>query len=122
MTVFDERADVFSHTGGVHQAGLATNHQIEASFIDIGRHNALDKLFGFILLNKFPVKDYCILFSGRISSEVILKVSKIGSGILLAKSAPTDLALKLANDLQITAVGFIRNTSLNVYTHEGRIE
>lgn len=122
MDDFDKKADVFSQTGGVHQAGLASNHQIAATFIDIGRHNALDKLFGFILLNKLSVRDYCVLFSGRISSEVILKVSKIGSGILLAKSAPTDLALKLARDLQITAVGFIRKSSLNVYTHECRIE
>lgn len=122
MQEFDDQAEVFNHTGGVHQAGLASNHQIKAAFIDIGRHNALDKLFGFILLNKLSVKEYCILFSGRISSEVILKVSKIGAGILLAKSAPTDLALKLASDLQITAVGFIRNSSLNVYTHENRIQ
>ncbi|XKF65565.1 formate dehydrogenase accessory sulfurtransferase FdhD [Virgibacillus necropolis] len=122
MKEFDDQAEVFGETGGVHQAGLATEKQINAAFIDIGRHNALDKLFGHILLHKLSVKDYCILFSGRISSEVILKVSKIGVGILLAKSAPTDLALKLARDLQITAVGFIRNASLNVYTHENRIQ
>lgn len=122
MKEFDDQANVFDQTGGVHQAGLASGHHIKAAFIDIGRHNALDKLFGYILLNELSVKNYCILFSGRISSEVILKVSKIGVGILLAKSAPTDLALKLARDLQITAVGFIRNRSLNVYTHEYRIQ
>ncbi|ASK64448.1 formate dehydrogenase family accessory protein FdhD [Virgibacillus phasianinus] len=121
MQEFDNKANVFSQTGGVHQAGLATSANIETTFIDIGRHNALDKLFGYILLNKLPARDFCILFSGRISSEVVLKVSKIGAGILLAKSAPTDLALKLADDLQITAVGFIRNNSLNVYTHGYRI-
>lgn len=121
MRKFDEQADAFNRTGGVHQAGVASGHHINNTFIDIGRHNALDKLYGYILLNKLNVNDYCILFSGRISSEVILKVSKIGAGILLAKSAPTDLALKLARDLQITAVGFIRNNSLNVYTHENRI-
>lgn len=121
MGHFDDAAEEFNLTGGVHQAGLATKHTINKTFIDIGRHNALDKLFGYIILNKLSSRNYCILFSGRISSEVILKVSKIGSGILLAKSAPTDLALKLAEDLQITAVGFIRNDRLNVYTHENRI-
>ncbi|WP_430786321.1 formate dehydrogenase accessory sulfurtransferase FdhD [Virgibacillus flavescens] len=121
MSQFDEASEVFNLTGGVHQAGLASNHTIKRTFIDIGRHNALDKLFGYIILNKLHARNYCILFSGRISSEVILKVSKIGSGILLAKSAPTDLALKLAEDLQVTAVGFIRNDRLNVYTHGNRI-
>lgn len=71
--------------------------------------------------NRISLKDKCILFSGRISSEVILKVSKIGTGLLIAKSAPTDLALKLADDLQITATGFVRDSKLNVYTHEVRV-
>ncbi|MFC4556901.1 formate dehydrogenase accessory sulfurtransferase FdhD [Virgibacillus kekensis] len=106
---------------GVHQAALASQDEFLTSYIDIGRHNALDKLYGHILLNRILLKDKCILFSGRISSEVILKVSKIGAGILVAKSAPTDLALKLANDLNITAVGFVRGSSLNVYTHQERI-
>ena len=88
---------------------------------DIGRHNALDKLFGYCLQHKVPLGDKIIAFSGRISSEVLLKASKIGVGILLSKSAPTDLALSLAEDLGITAVGFIRGNSLNVYTHPHRV-
>ena len=121
MEEFDSVSDIFSRTGGVHQAALATNDGMIKAFIDIGRHNALDKLYGYILKNHIPLKDTCILFSGRISSEVVLKVSKIGIGLLLAKSAPTDLALKLAHDLQITAVGFVRRDKLNIYTHEYRI-
>lgn len=121
MEKFDAIAETFDRTGGVHQAALASNNKIISSFIDIGRHNALDKLYGFILQNKLSMKDKCILFSGRISSEVVLKVSKIGSGMLLAKSAPTDLALKLADDLQITAIGFVRENKLNVYTHDSRM-
>ncbi|MFB4169539.1 formate dehydrogenase accessory sulfurtransferase FdhD [Virgibacillus sp. JSM 102003] len=121
MKEFDSRSEVFDRTGGVHQAALASGDKIIASYIDIGRHNALDKLYGYILRNRLTLKNKCILFSGRISSEVVLKVSKIGAGLLVAKSAPTDLALKLADDLQITAVGFARDTSLNVYTHENRV-
>lgn len=121
MQQFDTEADIFGRTGGVHQAAIATKNQMMVSFIDIGRHNALDKLYGYILKNHLSLKNTCILFSGRISSEVVLKVSKIGVGVLLAKSAPTDLALKLANDLHITAVGFVRKDKLNVYTHEHRV-
>lgn len=121
MNKFDKNAEVFERTGGVHQAALASTDEIIASYIDIGRHNALDKLYGHIMENRISLKDKIILFSGRISSEVILKVSKIGVGILVAKSAPTDLALKLADDLQITAIGFVRDSSLNVYTHEKRV-
>ncbi|MEN1970334.1 formate dehydrogenase accessory sulfurtransferase FdhD [Lentibacillus sp. N15] len=121
MGRFDETADTFGRTGGVHQAALANGTEIICAFIDIGRHNALDKLYGYILEHHLTLRDKCILFSGRISSEVVLKVSKMGIGILLAKSAPTDLALKLAVDLKITAVGFIRESKLNIYTHEERI-
>ena len=67
------------------------------------------------------MKDKLIAFSGRIFSEVLLKAAKIGVGIILSKSAPTDLALGFADELGITAVGFIRGNGLNVYTHQDRI-
>ena len=67
------------------------------------------------------MKDKIIVFSGRISSEVLLKAAKIGVGIVLSKSAPTNLALDLAEELGITAVGFIRGQGFNVYTHQERI-
>jgi len=64
--------------------------------------------------------DKIIVFSGRISSEILLKVAKMGCEVILSKSAPTSLALELAEDLGITTVGFIRNDSCNVYTHPQR--
>ncbi len=112
---------VFQETGGVHNAALCTPDELIISRTDIGRHNALDKLYGYSLLNRLPVRDKVIVFSGRISSEVLLKAAKLGVGIVLSKSAPTDLAIKLAEDLNITAVGFIRGTSFNVYSHHHRI-
>jgi len=111
----------FHNTGGVHNAIIGTPEGMLVAMTDIGRHNALDKLFGHCLLNRIPTSDKVIAFSGRLSSEVVLKAAKIGSGVILSKSAPTDLALKLADDLGITCVGFIRRGEMNVYTHAERI-
>ncbi|ANE49111.1 formate dehydrogenase [Paenibacillus swuensis] len=115
-----ESAD-FEQTGGVHNAALCGSDGLFLVRSDIGRHNALDKLYGYCLLHRISMRDKVIAFSGRMSSEVVLKAAKMGAGILLSKSAPTDLALKLANDLNITTVGFIRGNRLNVYTHPERI-
>src|SRR5699024_3079125 len=88
---------------------------------DIGRHNTLDKIYGYILENSIPIHDKVIVFSGRISSEVLLKISKIGIGVIISKAAPTDLALELAHDLGITAIGFTRGHKMNIYTHPERV-
>lgn len=122
MNQLQEESMQFKKTGGVHNAALGTVDDILSVRTDIGRHNALDKIYGDILKNRTPLKDKVVVFSGRISSEVLLKVSKIGIGILLSNSAPTDLALKLAKDLGITTIGFVRNDKMNVYTHPERIE
>ncbi|WP_256762477.1 formate dehydrogenase accessory sulfurtransferase FdhD [Cohnella sp. WQ 127256] len=111
----------FHVTGGVHNAALCDNDGLMEVRMDIGRHNALDKLFGHSIRNRLQSKKQLIVFSGRLSSEVVLKVAKIGCPILLSKSAPTDLALQLAEDLGITCVGFIRSDNMNVYTHSHRI-
>lgn len=121
MKEFHEKARLFKRTGGVHQASIASEAGLISTFTDIGRHNALDKLFGYMIKNHIKCTDQIVLFSGRISSEVLLKVSKMGIGFLLSKSAPTDLALKLAEDLNITAIGFVRDERMNVYTHPERL-
>lgn len=121
MKEMQQSADTFHHTGGVHNAALCDVNGIILSRMDIGRHNALDKIYGYCLRNAISIKDKIIVFSGRISSEILLKVAKIGCEIILSKSAPTELALQLAEDLGITTIGFIRNHSLNVYTHPERV-
>ncbi|MFB9860535.1 formate dehydrogenase accessory sulfurtransferase FdhD [Salinicoccus siamensis] len=113
---------VFKKTGGIHNASLGTKDGAFLHRGDIGRHNALDKLYGHCLRNRISVKDKVLIFSGRISSEVLTKAAKIGVGIVLSKSAPTNLAIKMAEDLNITAVGFIRGDSFNIYSHPWRIE
>lgn len=115
------RAELFRQTGGVHSAALCDPKQILLARCDIGRHNALDKIYGHCLKQGMNLENKVIVFSGRISSEILLKVAKIGCEVILSKSAPTALALELAEDLGITTVGFIRSDSCNVYTHPRRI-
>lgn len=116
-----DRSPEFERTGGVHNAALATPTDLLLIRTDIGRHNALDKVFGAMLRSNIPAKEKLVVFSGRISSEVLLKVSKMGIGIILSKSAVTDLAVKLADELGITVVGFLRGDRMNIYTHPDRI-
>lgn len=121
MRDMQDSAETFKETGGVHNAALCDVNGIVLSRMDIGRHNALDKIYGYCLQNNISIQDKIIVFSGRISSEILLKVSKIGCEIVLSKSAPTDLALQLADELGITTVGFVRQNTLNIYTHKERI-
>nr|WP_263314943.1 formate dehydrogenase accessory sulfurtransferase FdhD [Mammaliicoccus sp. Marseille-Q6498] len=113
---------IFKQTGGLHNAAISDGNEFYEHRSDIGRHNALDKLYGYCIQQDIPVRNKVLIFSGRISSEILIKAAKIGVGIILSKSAPTNLAIELANDLNITAVGFIRDGSFNVYSHAERIE
>lgn len=121
MEMMQESSTIFQETGGVHNAALCDDNGIVVARTDIGRHNALDKIYGYCLKNSITLEDKVIVFSGRISSEVLLKVAKIKCGVVLSKSAPTELALRLAQELGITAVGFIRKKALNIYTNPERI-
>ncbi|WP_462413534.1 formate dehydrogenase accessory sulfurtransferase FdhD [Neobacillus sp. Marseille-QA0830] len=121
MEEMQKSATVFQKTGGVHNAALCDRNGMILSRMDIGRHNALDKIYGYCLKNKLPIQDKIIVFSGRISSEILLKVAKIGCEMVLSKSAPTELALQLADQLGITTIGFVRGRSLNVYTYPDRL-
>src|SRR5699024_7801502 len=97
MESLQSQSNDFQKTGGVHNAALCTIEDLLVMRTDIGRHNALDKIYGHILQENIPLQDKVIAFSGRISSEVLLKISKMGVAIIISKSAPTDLALELAN-------------------------
>ncbi len=121
MRELDKKSVLFRDTGGVHSAALAASGGIEVFSEDIGRHNAVDKIFGKCLLNSISTEDRIILTSGRISSEILIKVVKRGVSVIVSRSAPTDMAVKLAKKLKVTLVGFARGKRMNVYTHPKRI-
>ena len=118
---FQHRSQVYRTTGGVHSAALSDTTNIIVFSEDIGRHNAIDKIFGECLLNDITTDDHIIITSGRISSEILLKVARRNVPIIVSKSAPTSLGVRLARDLGLTLVGFVRGKRMNVYTHPGRI-
>lgn len=118
---FQHRSHVYRATGGVHSAALCDKENILVFNEDIGRHNAIDKIFGECIMKDIPTDERVVITSGRISSEIVLKVAKRKIPILISKSAPTDLGVKLANDLGITLLGFVRGKRINAYTNDWRI-
>jgi FdhD protein len=118
---FLHQSKVYAATGGVHSAALCDTRHILVFSEDIGRHNAIDKVFGECVLKGIPTDDHIVITSGRVSSEIVHKVVKRNIPILISKSAPTNRGVDLAADLGITLIGFVRKGRMNLYTHTGRV-
>lgn len=121
VTEFQHRSAVYLATHGVHSAALCHHKSILVFSNDIGRHNAIDKVFGRCLLEDIPTSDRVMVTSGRVSSEILHKVAKRAVPVVISMSAPTNLAVSLADSLGITLVGLVRGKRMNVYTHPERI-
>jgi len=119
-----EAQAAFDRTGGLHAAGLfETDGRFVAVREDVGRHNALDKLIGSrVRVRELPLWDRILMVSGRVSFEIVQKAAVAGVAVVCAVSAPSDLAVRLADRLGVTLVGFLRGDGFNVYSHDGRVD
>jgi len=113
----------FSKTGGIHASGLfSSSGQLIDLKEDVGRHNALDKLVGSILIKeKLDPKNQFITCSGRLNFELVQKVLMTNIGIMIGVGAPTSLAIDLANKFDMTLIGFVKRDSFNIYTNDKKV-
>jgi FdhD protein len=118
---FQHGSELHKTTHGVHSAALCDGHKIVMFADDIGRHNAIDKIVGRCILTDVPSENHALMFTGRISSEMLLKAARRGFPVVISVASPTNVAVRMANDMGMTMVGMVRGKRLNIYSEAWRI-
>lgn len=116
-----KKCDTYRQTGGIHSAALTGGGGIRYFAEDVGRHNAVDKVIGQAYLDGTDCADKVLLCTGRISSEILVKAARRGIPVVVSRTSPTDLSVRLADKLGITLIGFVRGGNVSVYSGMQRI-
>jgi FdhD protein len=114
-------SDLHTTTGGIHVVALAGAEELITVSVDIGRHNALDRVIGYGLRKGVDFSRTWVIASGRISSEMARKCLIAGIPIIVSRGATTTLAVQIAEETGITIIGFARGAKMNIYTHPERL-
>jgi FdhD protein len=116
-----EDSELYKITGGTHNSALATVEDLVLFRTDIGRHNAVDKIYGQCFLDSIPLEDKVLVTTGRMTSEILIKTGRMGIPVLISRSAATTLAVSLAQQIGVALIGYVRGKKLIVYTGRERI-
>ncbi len=114
-------SELYAQTGSVHACGIFSEGKLLVVREDIGRHNAADKVLGWYYSEGITSCKKFFVTTGRLSSEILLKVAKAGIPIIASGTGPTSLAVELAQELNVTIVGYLRKNGANIYTYPHRI-
>jgi len=119
-----EAQSLFEKTGGLHGAGIfSPSGELSCLREDVGRHNAVDKVIGHALMkNKLPLNESILMLSGRVSFELMQKALRAQIPIVVAVGAPSSLAIEIAKNFNITLLGFVSESRLNIYSNSNRIQ
>jgi FdhD protein len=118
---YGKQSQLFVSTGGVHNCTLCNASGVLCFEEDISRHNALDKIIGYAVINKIKLDDCYIFTSGRVPSDMLVKIVRAGIPLTVSKGAPTDSAIRLAKKYNVTLIGFARGSGMNIYSCPQRI-
>jgi len=122
MRTFQKKSQAYQETGGVHSAAIAGRGELVAFAEDVGRHNAVDKAIGCCLRRGVALHDKVALSTGRLSLDLVAKGVRAGLPLVASRAAPTDAAVQLARLANLTLIGFVRGSRMNIYTAEWRVE
>ena len=117
----ENKSVTYRRTHGLHEAALADHSGLLYMYEDIGRHNVVDKVFGKAFLEGISTTDKCLLLSGRIASEILIKAARNKVSFILSRSVATELTIELAEELKITLVGLARGDRFNIYSHPEKV-
>lgn len=121
LGIFTSKQNLYQATGGIHSSALSDGKKIDAIYEDIGRHNTLDKLAGWCLTENGENSPPIIITTGRITSEMLQKSHRIGASIVISRTSPTSLSIAMAENMDITLIGYARRNQFKVYSHTRRI-
>jgi len=116
-----ESQELYRKAGGVHTSALCNLREICVSMEDIGRHNTLDKIAGYCLIEDVKLNKPIIVTTGRISSEMLQKSKRLGASFVVSRTSPSSLSIRMAEAFGITLIGYARRKQFRLYTHPERI-
>jgi FdhD protein len=115
------QAEQYRSHGGIHSAAIGAADGLLLYAEDIGRHNTLDRLAGEALFKGIELQDKMLVTSGRVSTEMVAKAARLGIGLVASRTSPTDKAIELCEQAGITLVGYLRGSSMEIFSHSHQL-